>query len=189
MQILFVLFGSRGDVVPSAALAAAARKAGHSVCMMVPREYLLLVPEGVEAVTYCLTHSGQYEQKKKSGPAASDELDKLKSITEYVRLEMETLYAGDNFDTAVDELLGHARRLAADVIVADSNTTPWAINAAEYLGVNCVVMMPADVMPRVDKFALASDDNAPPAFLTLYIHYMYQTHHAVPPVLARKIAA
>ena len=44
MQILFVLFGSRGDIVPSAALAAAARKAGHAVCMMVPREYLQLVP-------------------------------------------------------------------------------------------------------------------------------------------------
>jgi len=182
MKVVIVLFGSRGDVVPSAALAEALLRSGHEVRMMVPEEYLGLVPQGCEPSKYPVSFADS-----QAGIIQALANDEKLTPDRIFALESGERFSPERFERTSAAVWTLANGWA-DIIVCDGNTSWVCFTIAEMLNLNLAIMLVADVLPRFDKFGLATSD-PPPPFLTFYIHYLVQTHFVCPAPMCATINA
>lgn len=153
--------------------------------MIMPKEYMSLVPAAAEVSEHPVTFTDYTRSKESNEGNIKNGLQSAKDIATFLQQEMAVLNGDDNYARAAEALLSIATGWA-DCIICDCQTIFVVSSVAELLGVNMFCLLLADVLPRSDKFGLASD-NVPPAFVTLYVHKMFQEAFACPPVVRKKM--
>lgn len=179
MRVIYITHGSRGDVVPHAALARGlVVEGGHTVRMVVPEEYAPLIPNELQLIPHplSLTEFMRYAEMHGAQPGicAPEEIEPLYG---------EYLYDADRLAKMMASL---ERPLHdwADVVIASCGQMLWlSMTLAQLYGTGLVIAAVQEIIPTSASFGAPSP---PPAFLNLVLH-RHVMRHVVQPAAHRAV--